>query len=86
MALATAEGDAPFPHQGVETFGEGEHIGLQLGLAGHPFDLLLGGIGVTKAQVFSQGGGKQIALLGHQGQLTAQVLQAQVGDVLAIYP
>ena len=84
LALAAAEGDAPLPHQRAVAIGKAPHIGIEPGLARGRLHPLLGGFRLAIAQVVGQGGGEQVALLGHQGDLAAQVRQGQVGHVHAV--
>ena len=72
LPLATAEGDAPLPHQGLVSIRKPLDIPLQPGLAGGLLHLPQRRFRFAVAQVVRQGGGEQVALLGHQPHPIAQ--------------
>ena len=86
MPLASAQGDAPLPHQGFVAIGKALDVGLEAGLLGSPLNPGERGLGGAVTEVFGQRGRKQEPFLGHQSHQPAQIRQAEAGDVVAIDP
>ena len=86
MPLASAQRDAPLPHQGFVAIGKALDVCLEASLLGSPLNPGERGLRVPVTEVFGQRGRKQESFLGHQSHQPAQIRQAEAGDVVAIDP
>jgi hypothetical protein len=84
LLLAAGEGDAALTDLGLETVGELEDFGGDVGRGGGVEDLGWGGVGSAEGDVLRDGVGEEKGLLGNEADGSAEMVEGVLADGVAI--
>jgi len=80
LALSAREAEATFAERGVVTVGEGFDEVVGVGFAGGGDDFIAGGAGFSEGNIFSDGGVEEEDVLADEGEMEAEVGEAEGFD------